>query len=140
MQKSRKFLIAVLVLALVIGGLWFYWEQDLVLGDVIPAGDNNVQFRIPTAGVGATEIPLDEQTGSLMLEAVRSAKVTRGPKYRTLPGNCYELYLYGDGYATLVYVSNYGHISVAVDLDLDHYQYFEDHGELFAALDVLLAK
>ena len=136
MKKHTKTIIAIVLLALVIGGLWFYWEQELVLGDIIPAGDMRVQFYIVTPGVGATDIQLDDRIESLMLEAVRSATVTRGPKHST---HSYELRLTGDGYPTLVYLDSYGHIAVAVELDLDHYLYFEDHGELYAALDKILA-
>ena len=139
MKKHTKTIIATVLLALVIGGLWFYWEQELVLGDIIPEGDNKVQFYINVAGVGATDIPLDDQIESLMLEAVRSATVTRGGEFHALPTYCYELRLTGDGYPTLVYVGKDGRISVAVELDLDHYLYFEDHGELYAALDKILA-
>ena len=136
MKKHTKIIIAVALLALIMVGLWFYWEQELVLGDIIPAGDNEAQFFIATPSSGSTDIPLDDQIESLMLDAVRSATVTRGPKHRT---HSYELRLTGDGYPTLVYVDSYGHIAVAVDLDLDHYLYFEDHGELYAALDAILA-
>ncbi len=139
MKKHTKIIIAIILLALIIGGLWFYWEQELVLGDVIPAGDNKVQFYIVTPGMGSTDIQLDEQIEELIPEAVRSAKVTRGPEFHALPEYCYELRLHGDGYPTLIYVGRDGRISVAVDLDLDHYQYFEDHGELYAALDEILA-
>lgn len=139
MKKHPKIIIAVALLALIIGSLWFYWEQELVLGDIIPAGDNEAQFFIATPSSGSTDIPLDDQIESLMLEAVRSATVTRGPEFHALPELCYELHLNGDGYPTLVYVGKDGRISVAVDLDLDHYQYFEDHGELYAALDQILA-
>ena len=139
MKKSTKIIIALALLALVIGGLWFYWEQELVLGDIIPAGDMRVQFYIVTPGVGATDIQLDEQIEDLMLDTVRSAAVTRGPEFYALPEYCYELRLTGDSYPTLVYVGKDGRISVAVELDLDHYQYFEDHGELYAALDEILA-
>lgn len=138
MKKYSK-LIAIVLLALILVGLWFYWEQELVLGDIIPAGDNKVQFNILVAGVGATDIQLDAQIESLMLEAVRSATVTRGGEFHALPTYCYELRLTGDGYPTLVYVGKDGRISVAVELDLDHYLYFEDHGELYAALDQILA-
>ena len=139
MKKHTKTIIATVLLALVIGGLWFYWEQELVLGDIIPDGDMRVQFYIATPGVGATDIQLDDQIESLMLEAVRSATVTRGGEFHALPTYCYELRLTGDSYPTLVYVGKDGRISVAVELDLDHYLYFEDHGELYAALDQILA-
>jgi L-ascorbate metabolism protein UlaG (beta-lactamase superfamily) len=85
------------------------------------------------------EIQLDDQIESLMLEAVRSATVTRGGEFHALPTYCYELRLTGDSFPTLVYVGKDGRISVAVELDLDHYLYFEDHGELYAALDQILA-
>ena len=139
MKKHTKTIIAIVLLALILVGLWIYSEQELVLGDIIPAGDNKVQFNILVAGVGATDIQLDAQIESLMLEAVRSATVTRGGEFHALPTYCYELRLTGDGYPTLVYVGKDGRISVAVELDLDHYLYFEDHGELYAALDKILA-
>ena len=72
MKKHTKTIIAIALLTLIMVGLWFYWEQELVLGDIIPDGDMRVQFYIVTPGVGATDIQLDDQIESLMLEAVRS--------------------------------------------------------------------
>ena len=138
MKKSTKTLVLLLVLALIIGGLWYYWERPIQISDLIPAGYTKVQFSIAAPGFGYMEQELDQQTQEKILDLVYSSTVTRHDGYDALPNNCYELRLCSDGYPTLIYVGKDGRMSMAIDWDLDHYKYFEDDGQLYQALSDIL--
>ena len=138
MKKSTKILVLLLVLALIIGGLWYYWERPIQISDLIPAGYTKVQFSIAAPSFGYIEQELDQQTQEKILNLVYSSTVTRHDGYDALPSNCYELRLFSDGFPTLIYVGKDGRMSMAVDWDLDHYKYFEDDGQLYQALSDIL--
>ena len=138
MAKGKKTMIFLLVLALTLGGLWYYWERPMQIRDLIPAGYNKVQFSVAVPGFGSIETELDQQTQEKILDLVYSSTVTRHDAYDALPSNCYELRLFSDGFPTLIYVGKDGRISMAIDWDLDHYKYFEDDGQLYQALSDIL--
>ena len=138
MEKGKKTMLFLLVLALTLGGLWYYWERPIQICDLIPAGYTKVQFSVVVPGFGSIETELDQQTQEKILDLVYSSTVTRHDAYDALPSNCYELRLFSDGFPTLIYVGKDGRISMAIDWDLDHYKYFEDDGQLYQAISDLL--
>lgn len=139
MTKAKRTGIAVLALALVIGGLWFYWERPLSLGELIPQeawiGLDLLQDDATNTGTFITfqEAPLDE-----ILTQIQATRVTRAPKDRLLEEKHFQLMLKkGQPYPTMLYVEANGQIHIAVELDFGHWKNYEGGQELYRYLSIL---
>lgn len=139
MTKAKIPGIAVLVLLLVIGSLWFYWERPISLGKRIPqeawSGLELLQDDATNTGTFITfqAPPLDE-----ILDQIQATRVTRASKDRLLEGKHFQIILKkGLPYPTMLYVEENGQIHVAADLDFDHWKNYEGGEELYAYLSIL---
>lgn len=139
MTKAKKTAIALLVLALLIGGLWFYWERPLSLGDLIPqeawTGLELMQDDATNTGAFITfrNPPLEE-----ILTQIQATRVTRAPKDRLLEEKHFQIMLKkGLPYPTMLYVEENGQIHVAADLDFDHWKNYEGGEELYIYLSIM---
>lgn len=139
MTKAKIPGIAVLVLLLVIGSLWFYWERPISLGERIPqeawSGLELLQDDATNTGTFITfqAPPLDE-----ILNQIQATRVTRASKDRLLEGKHFQIILKkGLPYPTILYVEENGQIHVAADLDFDHWKNYEGGEELYVYLSIL---
>ena len=139
MTKPKKTGIAVLVLVLVIGALWLYWEWPHSLGDFLPkeawTGLDLLQDDATNTGAFITfqNPPLEE-----ILIQLQATRVTRAPKDRLLEEKHFQIMLKkGLPYPTMLYVEENGQIHVASELDFDHWKNYEGGEELYAYLSIL---
>lgn len=139
MTRAKKTGIALLVLVLVIGGLWFYWERPLSLGDLIPqeawTGLELLQDDATNTGTFITfqDPPLEE-----ILTQISATRVTRAEKDRLLEEKHFQIMLKkGSPYPTMLYVEENGQIHVAAELDFDHWENYEGGEELYTYLSIL---
>lgn len=140
MKKAKKIVLIGLILCALALSAWLYWERAFPLADVLPEEDwIRVQIDIGDPGVGQEpwQGTADPET---VLTALEQAQVTRGPEFRSMSLPYFQLTLFkGESYPTHITVVANGQISVAVELDFDNYRYYEDNGELYAALLELTA-
>ncbi len=133
-MKNKTALLAICVLLLVLcAALWMYWERQIPMIELLPEEDwVKLDMRISEAGTGDREI--DPPELEKVLEAIGKAKVTRGPEYKDVSGS-FRLALYkGEGYPTVIYVSEDGKIAIAAEMDVDNWRYYEGGEELYKAL------
>lgn len=92
-------------------------------------------MRTPTNGSGRSNPPALED----VLSAIDRTIVDRNDKSKNAGFTRFEVLLYPESgdYPTLLYVTDYGKVSVAPFLDLDHYRYYERGQELYDALAIL---
>ena len=129
-------LLVILLCALCIS-LWY--RTELPLADRIPQG-NWVRCKVflGTPGVGDTEVPMDDLQS--LLDAIDHTTVVRRSEFPGFYTPYFRITLYkGESYPTLIHVAENGDISVAVELDLDHYSYYKGGEELYQALLELTA-
>ena len=135
MTKVKKIAALICVLAFLIGGLWFYWEQQLIIGDLIPDSTwTRLELRKGTAAGSGEEIVYDAPLEPL-LTRIKAASVTRDEENRLLSDQHFQIILYnGNTYPTMLYVKSNGEVHIAVQLDFDHWKHYEDGEELYAFL------
>ena len=129
-------LLVILLCALCIS-LWY--RTELPLADRIPQ-ENWVRCKVflGTPGVGDTEVPMDDLQS--LLDAIDHTTVVRRSEFPGFYTPYFRIALYtGESYPTLIHVAENGDISVAVELDLDHYSYYKGGEELYQALLELTA-
>ena len=129
-------LLVILLCALCIS-LWY--RTELPLADRIPQ-ENWVRCEVflGTPGVGDTEVPMDDLQG--LLDAIDCTTVTRRSEFKGFFTPYFRITLYkGEAYPTLIHVAENGDISIAAELDLDHYSYYRGGEELYQALLELTA-
>lgn len=140
MAKPKKLLVAALALCLAAGGLWFWWGRQFPLLDILPE-ENWTKLQMYVADDTSEEWTWEIEPPEMadVLSAMAQTKVDRNDKDRNLGSISFQLLLYPEngGYPTLIYVSEYGKIAVAVAYDLDSYQYYEHGEELYDALAAL---
>lgn len=137
-MKKMKLLIP-LVILVCIGCLFAWYGMELELADQLPREEwTRAEVRPVEAGVGAREVVLEDPQA--LLEAIADTTVTRRQEFHSVaPG--FEILLYRDeGYPTLMYVVDNGSISIAKELDLDHYTYYEGGQDLYRKLLELTEK
>lgn len=141
MTRFRKICIAICVLALVIAGLYLYWETEIPLTNMLPDEDwTKVQLFVGDPGVGESE-----WEGALapedILAAVNQTKVTRGPEFSGMSQPYFHLYLiHENGYPTTITAVENGQVAVAIEMDFDNYRYYEGGEELYQALLALTSE
>ena len=129
-------LLVILLCALCIS-LWY--RTELPLADRIPQ-ENWVRCEVflGTPGVGDTEVPMDDLQG--LLDAIGRTTVVRRSEFPGFYTPYFRITLFkGESYPTLIHVAENGNISVAAELDLDHYAYYKGGEELYQALLELTA-
>ena len=134
-MKLKKILLAVLVISTLAVAVWTYWEQDFSLMAALPdVYWQKVEISLGEPGAGETMLVCTDDVDDV-LTALEQAQVNRGPEFRSMSQPYFKLVLYkGEAYPTYITVVENGQISVAVELEFDHYQYYEDGGTLYAAL------
>lgn len=139
MTKAKRIGISLCVLALVIGGLWFYWERPLTLGDLIPQEEwVRLELKQDDATNTGTYITFQEPPMDKILMQLKATRVTRAEKDRLLSGKYFQLLLYkGVSYPTMLYVEENGQIHIAAELDFDHWKNYEGGEELYIYLSIL---
>ena len=124
-------LLVILLCALCIS-LWY--RTELPLADRIPQ-ENWVRCEVflGTPGVGDTEVPMDDLQG--LLDAIDHTTVVRRSEFPGFYTPYFRITLFkGESYPTLIHVAENGDISVAVELDLDHYTCYKGGEELYQAI------
>ena len=139
MTRAKKTGIAVLVLALVIGGLWFYWERPISLGELIPQEEwTGLELLQDDAANTDAHLTFQEPPLEEILIRIQATRVTRAAKDRLLGGKYFQILLKkGLPYPTMLYVEENGQIHVAAELDFDHWKNYEGGEELYTYLSIL---
>ena len=130
---------ALLVILLCALCIFLWYRTELPLADRIPQ-ENWVRCEVflGTPGVGDTEVPMDDLQG--LLDAIDHTTVVRRSEFPGFYTPYFRIVLYkGESYPTLIHVAENGNISVAAELDLDHYAYYKGGEELYQALLELTA-
>ena len=139
MPKGKMLLIALCVLLLLGVSLWLYWETDLPLMEQIP-DEEWVKLEFSIGEPGADEYGIIPPALDAVLTAIADTRVTRHSEIRGLSYPYFRLVLYkGEAYPTLIYVQENGWVTIAEELDFDHYRYYEGGEELYQALLKLTA-
>lgn len=140
MSKTKKIILAALAVCMLAASLWLYWERTFSLSSVLPEENwTRVEISIGDPGVGQAiwQGTVDLET---VLTALDHARVSRGPGFPGMTQPYFQLTLYkGEAYPTHITVVKNGQISVAEELDFDHYAYYEGGDWLYAALLTLTA-
>ena len=137
MKKLVICALLVILLCALCFSLWY--RTELPLSDRIPQ-ENWVRCEVflGTPGVGDAEIPMDDLQG--LLDAIDHTTVVRRSAFPGFYTPYFRITLYkGESYPTLIHVAENGDISVAVELDLDHYSYYKGGEALYQALLELTA-
>ena len=139
MGKNKKFL-PLLILLLIIGGIWFCWGRPISLAKLLPE-ENWVRMQMWVCDENSDEWiwEIDPPALEAVLAAIDRTTVDRNDKSKNVGFTRFEVLLYPESgdYPTLIYVTDYGKVSVAPFLDLDHYRYYERGQELYDALAAL---
>lgn len=97
MPKGKKvILFSILVLSL-LGCLMIYWESERPVSQCLPEGEC---YRVEIHGIFFEEYLVyssEEDTLPRLLSAMEDQAVSRGPKFETLDGDGYLLWLYIEG-------------------------------------------
>lgn len=134
MSKGKILLIALCVLLLVGVSLWLYWETELPLMEQIP-DERWVKLDFSVGEPGVEEYGITPPALEDVLSAIADTRVTRYSEIRGLSYPYFRLLLYkGEAYPTLIYVQENGWVTIAEELDFDHYRYYEGGEELYQAL------
>ena len=137
MKKLAICTVVVILLGVLFFSLWY--RTELPLADRIPQ-ENWVRCEVYLGkpGVGDTEVPKDDLQG--LLDAIDHTTVVRRSEFHGFFTPYFRITLYkGESYPTLIHVAENGDISVAAELDLDHYSYYKGGEELYQALLKLTA-
>lgn len=141
MTKAKKNGIMLCVLALVIGGLYFYWEWKMPLSNLLPDKEwTKVQLLMGDVGSDEWEQEFIDPPLDKILDAVRATKVTRDEKDPYLDDKYFQIYLIPEeGYPTVIHVENNGEVIVYADsaLDMDDIRCYEDGEILYSMLSGL---
>ena len=139
MTRAKKTGITLFVLVLVIGGLWFYWERPLSLGDLIPREAwTDLELLQDDATNTGTYVTFQDPPLDKILIQLQATRVTRAAKDRLLVGKYFQILLHkGESYPTMLYVEENGQIHVAAELDFDHWKNYEGGEELYTYLSIL---
>lgn len=139
MTKAKKIAIAICVLALVIGGLWLYWERPIPLGDLIPEEEwvgMDLEQMVPTNPNG--DIKFEEPPMEEILTQIRILRVSRDEENRLGDDEAFRITLYKrDAWPTVIYVKSTGEVHVAADMQLDGWKYYKGAEALYVYLSNL---
>ena len=131
MKKMRKEILIVLTVIMICAAGFWYFEGTFPLTDILP-DEEWTDVEVYAGNVGSDRLEVSPET---VLAAIDGTTVDRGQEFHSMPLPLYSILLVVDGEApTLIYVLEDGRISVAVELDAEHYQHFAGGKELYAAL------
>ena len=138
-MKSKRSFLLILVICLLAVALWFYWEQSFSLASVLPEEQwIRAEIWVGDPGIGDTKWEGEIDLNALLME-MEQTHVTRGPDFPGMTQPYFRLTLYkGEAYPTIICVVKNGQISVAKELDFDHYKYYEGGEELYIALQKMI--
>lgn len=136
MKNLKKITAAICLLALVNGGLWWYWERPLPLDRLIPQEQwvrMELEQMLPNNLAGDLEFqdpPMEE-----ILELLPAVRVTRAEKRHYLDDECFRITLYkGEAWPTVLYVGSSGRIDIAADMQFDDWKNYEGGEALYRYL------
>ena len=136
MKNLKKITAAICLLALVNGGLWWYWERPLPLDRLIPQEQwvrMELEQMLPNNLAGDLEFqdpPMEE-----ILELLPAVRVTRAEKRHYLDDECFRITLYkGEAWPTVLYVDSSGRIDIAADMQFDDWKNYEGGEALYRYL------
>ena len=136
MKNLKKITAAICLLALVNGGLWWYWERPLPLDRLIPQEQwvrMELEQMLPNNLAGDLEFqdpPMEE-----ILELLPAIRVTRTEKRPYLDDECFRITLYkGEAWPTVLYVGSSGRIDIAADMQFDDWKNYEGGEALYRYL------
>ena len=132
-MKKRKLLIPVIIVLCAVC-VFAWYRRELALDDLLPQ-ENWVRCEVYLGepGVGDTQVSMEDLQG--LLDAIEDTTVTRRSEFHGFFTPYFRITLYkGEAYPTLIHVAENGNVSVAVELNLDHYSYYQGGEELYQAL------
>lgn len=132
MTKVKKTGVIFLVLALLTGGLWFYWEWPMTMDSLLPE-DSWVRAELRWCSVSDSyyESEFENAEPDRLVHQMGAVRLTRTEKRPYLDDYYFQINLYkGKPYPTMIYVGNTGRIQIARELDFDHWAHYEG-GEAF---------
>lgn len=137
MKKLTICSLLIILLCVLCFSLWY--RTELPLADRIPQEHwVRCEVFLGEPGVGDAEIPMDDLQG--LLDAIDRTTVIRRSEFPGFHTPYFKITLFkGESYPTLIHVAENGDISVAAELDLDHYSYYKGGEELYQALLELTA-
>ena len=137
MKKRWIFLITMLSF-LVSRAVSQYWNEPFLLNDLLPE-EKWTEITVSPENPGTWESEMVDADLDDVLRLLDLTVVDRGPQFQGMHQPYFELWLHSpDSARTLIYVLEDGRGAVAVEMDTEHYQYFENGGELYSALWELL--
>ena len=136
MKNLKKITAAICLLALVNGGLWWYWERPLPLDRLIPQEQwvrMELEQMLPNNLAGDLEFqdpPMEE-----ILALLPAVRVTRAEKRHYLDDECFRITLYKEeAWPTVLYVGSSGRIDIAADMQFDDWKNYEGGEALYRYL------
>lgn len=136
MKKTKPIAMAICVLLLVIGGLWWYWEYPLALNERIPE-ENWVRMEmeqmLPYNMSG--DLTYEDPPMEDVLALLPAIRVTRAQSSNFVEDDSFRITLFkGEAWPTVMYISPTGKIQIAAEMDFDNWKCYEGGEALYQYL------
>ena len=136
MKKTKPIAMAICVLLLVIGGLWWYWEYPLALNERIPE-ENWVRMEmeqmLPYNMSG--DLTYEDPPMEDVLALLPAIRVTRAQNSNFVEDDSFRITLFkGEAWPTVMYISPTGKIQIAAEMDFDNWKCYEGGEALYQYL------
>lgn len=138
MKKAKITAIIFLALALVMGGLWFYWERPFPLHTLIPEEQwVRMEMEQMLPGNMAGDMKFVDPPMAEFLEILPSIRVSRTEERPYVEEESFRITLYkGEAWPTVMYISPTGRIHIAANLQFDDWKDYEGGEALYQYLSL----
>ena len=134
MTTAKKFAVAFCVLALAVGGLWWYWEYPVPLDRLIPE-EQWVRMEMEQS-LSHSNMVFEDPPMEDVLALFPAIRVTRAQNSDYVEDGSFRITLFkGEAWPTMMYVSLSGGIKIAAALDFDNWKCYEGGEALYQYLD-----
>lgn len=137
MTKGKKIGRIFLVIVLLIGGLWFYWEWPMNMDSLIPE-ENWVRAELRWSSIASSYYVPEFENMELdrLLTQMGAVKLTRAEERDYLDDQYFQILLFkGEAYPTMIYVGDTGNVQIARELDFDHWKCYEGGADFYRWLE-----
>ena len=135
MTTAKKFAVAFCVLALAVGGLWYYWEYPVPLDRLIPE-EQWVRMEMEQS-LSHSNMVFEDPPMEDVLALFPAIRVTRAQNSDYVEDDSFHITLFkGEAWPTMMYVSPSGGIKIAADMDFDNWKCYEGGEALYQYLDM----
>ena len=137
MTKAKKAVMIFLVVALLLGFLWCYWEWPMTMNSLLPE-ENWVRAELRWCSVADSYYESEFENVELdrLLQQMGAVRLTRSEKRPDLDDHYFQINLYkGEPYPTMIYVGNTGRVQIARELDFDHWEHYEGGEDFYRWLE-----